>query len=29
VGRYRESGQLVMLGQFVDRDGAIEAALAG
>ena len=28
VGRYRESGQLVMLGQFVNRDGAIEAALS-
>jgi CheY-like chemotaxis protein len=29
VGRYRESGQMVMLGQFVDRDAAIEAALPG
>lgn len=27
VGRYRDSGQLVMLGQFVDRDAAIEVAL--
>lgn len=27
VGRYRESGQMVMLGQFVDRDAAIELAL--
>jgi CheY-like chemotaxis protein len=27
VGRYRESGQLAMLGQFVDRDAAIEVAL--
>ena len=27
VGRYRESGQLVVLGQFVDRDAAIGAAL--
>jgi CheY-like chemotaxis protein len=27
VGRYRESGQMVMLGQFVDRDAAIEVAL--
>lgn len=27
VGRYRESGQLVVLGQFVGRDAAIEAAL--
>lgn len=29
VGRYRQSGQMVMLGQFVDRDGAIQAALPG
>ena len=28
VGRYRDSGQLVILGQFVDRDAAIEAALS-
>jgi hypothetical protein len=27
VGRYRDSGQLVLLGQFVDRDAAIEVAL--
>jgi CheY-like chemotaxis protein len=27
VGRYRETGQMVMLGQFVDRDAAVEAAL--
>jgi CheY-like chemotaxis protein len=27
LGRYRESGQLVMLGQFVDRDAAIDVAL--
>ena len=27
VGRYRETGQMVILGQFVDRDAAIEAAL--
>ena len=27
VGRYRDSGQLVMLGQFVERDAAIEVAL--
>ena len=27
VGRYRDSGELVMLGQFVDRDAAIEVAL--
>lgn len=27
VGRYRDSGQLAMLGQFVDRDAAIEVAL--
>jgi CheY-like chemotaxis protein len=27
VGRYRETGQMVMLGQFIDRDAAIAAAL--
>ena len=27
VGRYRSTGQMVMLGQFVDRDAAVEAAL--
>ncbi len=27
VGRYGDSGQLVMVGQFVDRDAAIEMAL--
>ncbi len=27
VGRYRESGQLVLIGQFADRDAAIEMAL--
>lgn len=27
VGRYRDSGQLVMLGQFIKRDAAIELAL--
>ncbi len=27
VGRYRDNGRLVMLGQFVDRDAAIEVAL--
>ena len=28
VGRDRGSGQLALLGQFVDRDAAIEVALA-
>ena len=27
IGRYRDSGQLVMLGQFLDRDTAIDVAL--
>jgi hypothetical protein len=27
LGRYRESGQLVMIGQFVDREAALEVAL--
>ena len=27
VGRYRDSGQLVMLGQFIERDAALEVAL--
>ena len=27
VGRYRESGQLVLVAQFTDRDAAIEMAL--
>ena len=27
LGRYRESGELVMIGQFVDREAALEVAL--
>ena len=27
LGRYRESGELVMIGQFIDRDSALEIAL--
>jgi hypothetical protein len=27
VGRYVESGRMTMVGQFVDRDDAIEATL--
>ena len=27
LGRYRESGKLVMIGQFVDREAALEVAL--
>jgi CheY-like chemotaxis protein len=29
LGRYQESGRMTMLGQFIDRDAAIEAALPG
>ena len=29
LGRYRESGELVMIGQFVDREAALEFALPG
>ena len=29
LGRYAESGRMTMIGQFVDRDTAIEAALPG
>jgi CheY-like chemotaxis protein len=27
LGRYQESGELVMIGQFIDREAALELAL--